>query len=142
MRQFEHPTVMDQAESLAISVSHALELVIQAKGWAVLAVSGGKSPLPMFERLRYRPIRWDAVTVTLVDERAVPPDHADSNAALVRHTLLREAAALAAFVTPLHHAVSYRTIVANLEPAARSELDATHQFLREILARKPAWSTG
>jgi len=55
---------------------------------------------------------------------------------------LREAAALAAFVTPLHHAVSYRTIVANLEPAARPELDATHQFLREILARKPAWPTG
>ncbi|CAG2146372.1 6-phosphogluconolactonase [Cupriavidus plantarum] len=98
MRQFEHPTLMDQAESLAISVSHALELVIQAKGWAVLAVSGGKSPVPMFERLRYRPIRWDAVTVTLVDERAVPPDHADSNGALVRNTLLREAAALAAFV--------------------------------------------
>ena len=52
---------------------------------------------------------------------------------------LREAAALAAVVTPLHHAVSYRTIVANLEPAARSELDATHQFLREILARTRDW---
>jgi hypothetical protein len=62
MRQFEHATLMDQAESLAISVSHALELVIKAKGWAVLAVSGGKSPVPMFERLRYRPIRWEAVT--------------------------------------------------------------------------------
>lgn len=98
MRQFEHPTLMDQAEALAISVSHALELVIRAKGWAVLAVSGGKSPVPMFERLRYRPIRWNAVTVTLVDERAVPPDHDDSNAALVRNHLMREAAALATFV--------------------------------------------
>ncbi|TXI83572.1 MAG: 6-phosphogluconolactonase [Cupriavidus sp.] len=98
MRQFEHPTLMDQAEALAISVSHALELVIRAKGWAVLAVSGGKSPVPMFERLRYRPIRWNAVTVTLVDERAVPPDHDDSNGALVRSHLMREAAALAAFV--------------------------------------------
>lgn len=98
MRQFEHPTVMDQAESLAISVSHALDLVIKAKGWAVLAVSGGKSPLPMFERLRYRPIRWDAVTVTLVDERAVPPDHADSNGAMVRGNLLREGAGVAGWV--------------------------------------------
>ena len=52
---------------------------------------------------------------------------------------LRKAAALAAVVTPLHHAVSYRTIVANLEPVARSELDATHQFLREILARIRDW---
>lgn len=95
MRQFEHATLMDQAESLAISVSHALELVIKAKGWAVLAVSGGKSPVPMFERLRYRPIRWEAVTITLVDERAVPPDHPDSNGALVRNHLLREGAGVA-----------------------------------------------
>ena len=52
---------------------------------------------------------------------------------------LREAAALAAVVTPLHHAVSYRTIVANLEPDARSELDAAHTFLREVLARTRDW---
>lgn len=98
MRQFEHASLMDQAESLAISVSNALSQVIQVKGWAVLAVSGGKSPVPMFERLRYRQIRWDAVTITLVDERAVPPEHPDSNGALVRAHLLREAAAGAAFV--------------------------------------------
>jgi 6-phosphogluconolactonase len=98
MRQFEHVSLMDQAEALAISIGHALELVIQVRGWATLAVSGGKSPVAMFERLRYRPVRWERVTVTLVDERVVPPDHADSNAALVRTHLLREAAASAAFV--------------------------------------------
>lgn len=98
MRMFEHPTPMDQAEALAISISNALELAIRVNGWAVLAVSGGRSPVAMFERLRYRPVRWEAVTVTLVDERVVPPDHPDSNAALVRAHLLREAAASAAFM--------------------------------------------
>ncbi len=49
--------------------------------------------------------------------------------------VLREAVALAAAVTPLHHAVSYRTIVAGLEPASKPELDAAHSFLREALAR-------
>ncbi|WP_316155682.1 6-phosphogluconolactonase [Cupriavidus sp. BIC8F] len=98
MRQFEHPTPMDQAEALAISIGNALELAIRVKGWAVLAVSGGRSPVAMFERLRHRHVRWEAVTITLVDERVVPPDHADSNAALVRAHLLREAAASAAFV--------------------------------------------
>ncbi|MCY1353900.1 Glucosamine-6-phosphate deaminase [compost metagenome] len=98
MRLFEHPTPMDQAEALAISISNALELAIRVNGWAVLAVSGGRSPVPMFERLRYRPLRWDVVTVTLVDERVVPPDHPDSNAALVRAHLLREAAGSAAFI--------------------------------------------
>jgi len=98
MREFEYATLMDQAEALAISVGHALDLAIRVNGWAVLAVSGGRSPVAMFERLRYRPVRWESVTVTLVDERAVPPDHADSNAGLVRAHLLREAAAKAAFV--------------------------------------------
>ena len=48
---------------------------------------------------------------------------------------MREAAALAAVVIPLHHAVSYQTIVAGIEPVAQSELDATHTFLREALVR-------
>lgn len=111
MRRFEHPTPMDQAEALAISVSHALDLAIQVNGWAVLAVSGGRSPVPMFERLSYRPIKWEAVTVTLVDERAVPPDHEDSNGGLVRRHLLREAAASAAFVP----------LIANADEAAAPE---------------------
>jgi Phosphotransferase enzyme family len=55
---------------------------------------------------------------------------------------LREAASLAEIVIPLHHAVSYRTIVRGLEPVAKSELDATHSFLREALARARAWSDG
>jgi Phosphotransferase enzyme family len=55
---------------------------------------------------------------------------------------LREAVSLAAVVTPLHHAVSYRHIVAALEPDAKSELDATHVFLREALARARDWPVG
>jgi len=55
---------------------------------------------------------------------------------------LREAAALASVVTPLHHAVSYRHIVAALEPDAKTELDATHVFLREALARARDWPLG
>lgn len=51
---------------------------------------------------------------------------------------LREAVALAVVVIPLHHAVSYQHIVAGLEPAAKPELDYTHTFLREVLARTRA----
>jgi hypothetical protein len=48
---------------------------------------------------------------------------------------LIEAVELARVVIPLHHAVSYATIVGALEPTARVELDATHVFLREAVAR-------
>ncbi len=51
---------------------------------------------------------------------------------------LREATTLAAVVIPLHHAVSYATIGNGLEPSAKGELGATHEFLREALARATA----
>lgn len=51
---------------------------------------------------------------------------------------LAEAVALAAAVIPLHHAVSYWQIAANLERQAMPELDATHTFLRQALARARA----
>jgi hypothetical protein len=55
---------------------------------------------------------------------------------------LRGAVSLAAVVIPLHHAVSYQRIVAGLEPDAKVELDATHGFLREALARVRDWPLG
>ena len=53
-----------------------------------------------------------------------------------------EAVELARIVTPLHHAVSYSTIVANVERSGQGELDATHGFLREALARVQDWPNG
>ncbi|WP_442968629.1 6-phosphogluconolactonase [Ralstonia sp. 1B3] len=47
----------------------------------------GRSPIALFAALRVLPLRWADVSITLVDERAVPPGHADSNARLVREHL-------------------------------------------------------
>ena len=79
--------------------------MIDAQGRACLAVSGGRSPIALFAALRVMPLRWADVCVTLVDERAVPPEHADNNARLVREHLLKDAAAAARFfpiVLPPH----------------------------------------
>ena len=64
-----------------------------------MAVSGGKSPIALFEQLREQALDWSKVTVLLVDERCVAQDHADSNTALVRQHLLQGAAAAATFIT-------------------------------------------
>ena len=48
--------------------------------------------------------------------------------------VLQEAVELAAVVRPLHHAVSYRTIVAGLEESAQDE-HSTDEFLRELLTQ-------
>jgi 6-phosphogluconolactonase len=83
---------------LSQHIADALQHAIGQRGRALLAVSGGKSPIALFERLREQALDWRAVTVILVDERCVPHGHTDSNTALVRQHLLQGPAAVARFV--------------------------------------------
>lgn len=84
--------------AIAAHVADTLRAAIAARGQASLAVSGGKSPIPMFEALRAQDLNWAQVTVVLVDERVVPRDHADSNTALVARHLLQGQAGAARFL--------------------------------------------
>lgn len=86
------------AADLAATIAGKLKAAIESRGVALLAVSGGRSPIAVFEALRQQALDWSAVVVTLVDERWVTPEHADSNARLAREHLLQGAAASARFV--------------------------------------------
>lgn len=92
------PTPATQATALAEAVAGRLCRYLQVQSRAVLAVSGGRSPVAFFEALAQVKLDWLNVIVTLVDERLVPPQHPDSNAALVRRHLLQHAAAAAHFL--------------------------------------------
>ncbi|MEX1166304.1 MAG: 6-phosphogluconolactonase [Hydrogenophaga sp.] len=93
----EHPQATPA--TLALTIADELRAAIAERGQATLAVSGGKSPIALFEQLRELLLDWAKVTVLLVDERCVAHDHADSNTALVRQHLLQGAAAVATFST-------------------------------------------
>ena len=88
-----------QALALAEQVADRLREAIAQRGVALIAVSGGKSPIRLFQLLSAADLAWQSVTVTLVDERWVAPDHADSNERLVREHLLVGKAAPARFVS-------------------------------------------
>jgi len=98
MKEHACNSAAELAWQLADTIAQRLHLAIDLRGHAVLAVSGGKSPIALFEALRVLPLEWQRVTVLLVDERCVPHDHADSNTALVRQHLLKDQAAAATFV--------------------------------------------
>lgn len=83
---------------LAETVAALLGAAIKHNGSAVLAVSGGRTPLGFFAELSRQPISWQQVSVSLADERWVSVDHQDSNEGLVREHLLINAAASARFV--------------------------------------------
>ncbi|EQB31424.1 6-phosphogluconolactonase [Sphingobium ummariense] len=86
------------AADLARRIEALLAAAIAQRGVAAIALSGGRSPRPVLEALSAAPLDWGKVVVTLVDERWVAPDHADSNERLLRETLLQGAAAAARFV--------------------------------------------
>lgn len=63
-----------------------------------LAVSGGRTPGPVFDRLARRDLAWERISITLTDERFVDPQSGESNEHLVRQRLLVGEAARAPFV--------------------------------------------
>jgi 6-phosphogluconolactonase len=86
------------AAGAATDVAGALDDALAARHRALLAVSGGRSPLGLYAELRAQARAWPAITIVPVDERCVPPGHPDSNAALVAQHLLRDAAASARWI--------------------------------------------
>jgi 6-phosphogluconolactonase len=100
------------AADLADIVASKLRAGIDARGGAVLAVSGGSTPGKFFEALSRQQVDWMKVVVTLVDERFVPASSDRSNERLVREKLLRNEARLARFV-------GLYADVASVEDAAR-----------------------
>jgi 6-phosphogluconolactonase len=86
------------AHALAGAVAADLSAAIAARGTALLAVSGGRTPARLFAALSMQQLDWKKVSVTLVDERWVAPTSERSNEHLVRTLLLQNAAAGARFV--------------------------------------------
>ncbi|WP_228276663.1 6-phosphogluconolactonase [Marinobacter sp. JSM 1782161] len=86
------------AAELADRVAERLEGALAGRDRASLALSGGSTPKPFFEKLRDKPLDWSRVDVTLVDERWVTPDSPDSNEKLLREHFLQGAASAARFV--------------------------------------------
>ncbi len=89
------PDAATRVAALVARLDELLRTACARKGHAVLAVSGGRSPVPLFEALRMQPLPWSNIRVTLVDERLVAADHPDSNEGLVRRHLLQDRAAAA-----------------------------------------------
>lgn len=98
MTQQAYASAPVMAAALARHVASALRAAILRRGAALLLLSGGRSPVALFEQLSQVPLEWSRLVVSLVDERCVAEDSADRNDALVRRHLLQGAAAQAHFV--------------------------------------------
>ncbi|GAB3382428.1 6-phosphogluconolactonase [Lysobacter fragariae] len=81
MAWLEHDYV--DAGALAAGVAIALESTcvdgLATRGRATLALAGGRTPWPAYERLATKSLAWSNVTVMPSDERCVPHDHPACN---------------------------------------------------------------
>lgn len=84
--------------NLCEEIVNALNKGITEDGSALIAVSGGSTPKPLFEKLSLVDIPWEKVIITLVDERWVDNDHKESNEKLVKDHLMQNNAAKAKFI--------------------------------------------
>ena len=87
--------VAGDAEGAAAATAERLAELIEearaARGSVHLALAGGSTPRRVYELLARRVERWDGVELWFGDERAVPPDHPESNYGMVSETLLAAA---------------------------------------------------
>jgi 6-phosphogluconolactonase len=86
------PTPAALAEAAADRIVASARNAIRRRGRFVLALSGGSTPRLVYPLLASPPrvgaVDWSRVVFFWGDERAVPPDHPDSNYGLARRLLL------------------------------------------------------
>lgn len=97
MKLNEYPDRDALMQAVAQAIASDLERALAAKATVTLAVPGGTTPGPVFDVLSDADLDWGRVHVLLSDERWVPEDNAQSNAALIRARLLTGRAAAAGF---------------------------------------------
>lgn len=89
--------VFPDIDELSLGAARFFESVvteaIQQRGKALVALSGGSTPLKLFSQLSSAPlaerIDWKAVHFFWCDERCVPPEHPESNFGQARRAFLQ-----------------------------------------------------
>ena len=85
-------TPADLARVAAERIAELMERAVAERGRFAIALSGGMTPRPLYQRLASPPLAtalpWRQVHVFMADERNVLPGHPDSNYRLVREMLL------------------------------------------------------
>ena len=79
--------LFDDAASMARRVADDIQSIarsaIEARGSAILAMPGGRTPVPIFHELARRALEWSLLTLVPTDDRLVPSSDPLSNAGLI-----------------------------------------------------------
>ncbi|RUO62231.1 6-phosphogluconolactonase [Pseudidiomarina insulisalsae] len=99
IHKFKHDS--DLVDEFSRRICQLLEQAVTEREHAYLVVSGGRTPVALFERLSKQVLPWPQITILLADERWLSANDANSNERLVRQHLLQHQAAAANFISLL-----------------------------------------
>jgi 6-phosphogluconolactonase len=80
------------AEAVAGDIGFIIDSAIDARGGAVIALAGGKTPLPIYEKLAATDRDWRRVTIVPGDDRIVPLGDPLSNVTAIGKAFLPKGA--------------------------------------------------
>ncbi len=69
---WDYENAAEMAEAVAGDIGFIIDSAIDARGTAVIALAGGKTPIPIYEKLSSVKLDWKRVTIIPGDERIVP----------------------------------------------------------------------
>jgi 6-phosphogluconolactonase len=85
---WEYDSVDELADAVAGDVGFIVESALDARGEALIAVPGGKTPIPIYAKLAAAKLNWKKVTIIPTDERLVPLTDEKSNVRAIAQAFL------------------------------------------------------
>ena len=89
---WEYDDAAEMADAVAGDLQFVIESAIDARGAAVIALSGGKTPIPIYAKLAQAKLDWKRVTIVPTDERLVPLGDPLSNVTMIGKTFIPKGA--------------------------------------------------
>ncbi|HEX7420556.1 MAG TPA: 6-phosphogluconolactonase [Thermoanaerobaculia bacterium] len=115
--------IFDSLDDLVRGAAATILQIVQKTDRAIIALSGGSTPKPLYELLGGVPYREQlakkAIVWVVVDERYVPLDDPQSNAAMIQRTLFHDG------ISEGHEFLRFKT---ELKDPAKTALDFEEQW--------------
>ena len=89
---WDYDDAAELADAVAGDVGFIIESALDARGQALIALPGGKTPAPIFEKLAKAKLDWKRVTIIPTDDRLVAMTDPLSNAAMIAKAFLPKGA--------------------------------------------------
>lgn len=122
VRTYDDPAAL--ADAAAHYFVKTAQAAIEERGRFAVALAGGSTPKAMLVRLAQpdliKQLDWLVTHIFWGDERAVPPDHMDSNYRMAREALLDHTPLPAANINRIHGELEPATAATNYEDILRT----------------------